>query len=238
MSNNYQLKYENVYDDLLKKINDKELLPNQKLPSETDLAKEYNVSRVTIRQSLKKLENDNYLVRVRGKGTFIKGQTHNKELSKIVSFSRNCLMSGNIPSNKIISFEKQKTSLIARNFLDANDEDIYSVRRIRYANGLEVIYEESYWLESVCRGISRSDIDISIIGYMEKIGTKPIRVKQEFIALKANKELSDYLSVEVGFPLLKSTMTFYNQDNRAVALSISYYRTDRMVIIDIRDIEG
>lgn len=44
----------------------------ERMPSETALAKMFNVSRNTIREALSVLENENLLVRKHGIGTFIK----------------------------------------------------------------------------------------------------------------------------------------------------------------------
>ena len=41
------------------------------MPNEEMLAKEYLVSRITVRQALASLEKDSYVVRQRGKGTFV-----------------------------------------------------------------------------------------------------------------------------------------------------------------------
>lgn len=238
MENNQQLKYQNVYDDLLHKIKNEIIQPGQKLPSEQELAEMYQVSRVTIRQSLKHLEDENYLVRERGKGTFVKKVMHEKKIGKIISFTENCIMVGDLPSSKVLKLEKQKSPLIAQHFLNTQDEEVWSVYRIRYANGLEVLYEESYWLDSVCKEISEETAKSSIMGYLTSIGVKFHYIKQEFIALKADKEMAEYLCVEEGFPLLRSTMVFYSKDNKAIAVAISYYRTDRMVITATREIEG
>ena len=45
--------------------------PESQLPPEEVLSQEFDVSRITIRNTLKKLENEGLIYRVRGKGTFI-----------------------------------------------------------------------------------------------------------------------------------------------------------------------
>lgn len=238
MNSSLQLKYQNVYEDLLNKIKNEEFQPGQKLPTEQELSDFYSVSRVTIRQALKHLEEENFLIRERGKGTFVKKTMREKKIGKIISFSENCIMVGDIPTSKVLFLEKQKSPLIVQHFLDCTDQDVWTIQRIRYANGLEVLYEESYWLDSVCGEISEKIANNSIMKYLSSIGIKFQFIKQEFIALKADKELASYLSVEENFPLLRSTMVFYANNSKPFAVAISYYRTDRMVITATREIDG
>ncbi len=63
--------YYQILNDLLSKLKSGELPPNSMLPAELDLAKDYGVSRNTIRHAISLLTNDGYLVRIPGKGTFV-----------------------------------------------------------------------------------------------------------------------------------------------------------------------
>lgn len=65
---------DHVTNALLEMIKDKQLLPGNKLPSERELAEQFEVSRVSVREALKIMENIGYLeskVGVGG-GTFVK----------------------------------------------------------------------------------------------------------------------------------------------------------------------
>ena len=62
--------YQQVISDLEKKIKT-EMKPNDRLPSERQLLKEYGVSRNTIRLALNDLEERGVIYRLHGKGTFV-----------------------------------------------------------------------------------------------------------------------------------------------------------------------
>ena len=64
--------YKKISDEIKSKIDNGELAEGDMLPKETELCKMYNVSRPTIRAALMQLVNLGYLVRIKGKGTFIK----------------------------------------------------------------------------------------------------------------------------------------------------------------------
>ena len=63
--------YHRIALDLGSKIEKQELPPGGKLPGEHELARMYDVSRVTIRKALSVLEEDKLIVRSRGAGTFV-----------------------------------------------------------------------------------------------------------------------------------------------------------------------
>ena len=64
-------KYLNIYNSIVSKIENKEYQCNDKLPSEKELMVEFNVSRDTIRKSLNMLEQNGYIQKTKGKGSFV-----------------------------------------------------------------------------------------------------------------------------------------------------------------------
>lgn len=64
--------YQQIADDIAKRIAQMEWHIGDKLPSEMELSKTYNVSRVTLRQAMAQLENDGIIEKFQGKGAFVK----------------------------------------------------------------------------------------------------------------------------------------------------------------------
>src|SRR5579871_1502447 len=58
-------------EDLVRRIRLGEFKPGQQLPSEPDLARSYDVSRVTVREALKGLQQEHLVFIVHGRGTFV-----------------------------------------------------------------------------------------------------------------------------------------------------------------------
>jgi len=63
--------YQQIVRSLTNRIIDGEWQPNDKLPSENDLASEYAVSRITLRQALSILESDKIIRKEQGRGVFV-----------------------------------------------------------------------------------------------------------------------------------------------------------------------
>ncbi|MHC0037661.1 GntR family transcriptional regulator [Pseudoneobacillus sp. C159] len=63
--------YIDIYDQLFKLIMDGVFPPESKLPTETELAKMFGVSRMTLRQALSLLQDDGLVKSHHGKGSFV-----------------------------------------------------------------------------------------------------------------------------------------------------------------------
>lgn len=121
-----------IYNDLIGKIQSGELSPGAKLPTEIELAKMYNVSRITVNHALKKLSENNIIYRVKKGGTFINGKrkaksqlivpiilqnSFNENMRIFESASRyallnNCFLDLHISDNKIEKERKLLTRIL------------------------------------------------------------------------------------------------------------------------------
>ncbi len=76
-----------VFDDLFSKITTRQLKEGEKLPSESDLARMYNVSRPVIRAAIQELRAQGFIKTTKGLGSFVKRcsyeQVSSIRLSKI-----------------------------------------------------------------------------------------------------------------------------------------------------------
>ncbi|UNK18300.1 GntR family transcriptional regulator [Paenibacillus sp. N3/727] len=89
--------YQHIVIALKTKIESGELKIGDKLPTEAEISKEYNVSRITSKRALTELENANLIYRVQGKGSFVNSvlpanrslDKASKEILLILPFTHN-----------------------------------------------------------------------------------------------------------------------------------------------------
>lgn len=72
--------YKQIYEYILDKINNDELRSGDRVPSEHELANQFNVSRITTQKALDLLESHKVIERIRGKGSFVLQKKTNKKL--------------------------------------------------------------------------------------------------------------------------------------------------------------
>ena len=68
----YAPKYVQIQNYILQKIESGEYTAGDKIPSETELARQFDVSRLTVNTAVKELANSGIVERVQGKGTFVR----------------------------------------------------------------------------------------------------------------------------------------------------------------------
>ncbi|WP_105615593.1 GntR family transcriptional regulator [Vallitalea okinawensis] len=66
-----QTLYKKIYKTVVDKIMNKEYVEGDKLPTENELAQEYDVSRITSKKALDQLALDGYIKRIQGKGSYV-----------------------------------------------------------------------------------------------------------------------------------------------------------------------
>ncbi len=70
--NEHLAKYRRLSRDMISSITNGTYEPGSRFPSEHEWAKQYSVSRHTVRQALQKVEIEGWLIRQQGKGTFVR----------------------------------------------------------------------------------------------------------------------------------------------------------------------
>ena len=77
--------YLQLMNILIDKIENK-LEEDAQIPSEREICEVYDVSRTTVRQAMDELENERYIYKIHGKGTFVSPKRMNQDLSAFYSF--------------------------------------------------------------------------------------------------------------------------------------------------------
>jgi len=68
--------YEQIKESIIKLIMTKSLAENEQLPSVRELAVELAINSNTIQRAYRELENEGYIYKISGKGTFVSPQEH------------------------------------------------------------------------------------------------------------------------------------------------------------------
>lgn len=127
------------------KIENGEFVRGQIVPSEPELCKQFNTTRMTVRRAIDALVNEGKLYRIQGRGTFISQIEFNKTYNK-QGFSSNIRALGKLPSSNVLFAGECDAVPVIRNHLEAEpNEPLFYLRRVRLANG-EPIAIENVWL--------------------------------------------------------------------------------------------
>jgi GntR family transcriptional regulator, arabinose operon transcriptional repressor len=89
--NNYLPKYYQLKEYLKELIKSGGILPKEKLPSESELVRQFKISRHTVRHAFGDLENEGWIYREQGKGTFcaFRGRKKEKKIAVLTTYISN-----------------------------------------------------------------------------------------------------------------------------------------------------
>lgn len=87
-------KYQTIYDSLRRRILDGELAPGERLSPQQELAEEYGVTLMTLRQAVSALEAEGLVWAARGKGTFVSDRPIDIRVGNLSSFAQQMRAAG------------------------------------------------------------------------------------------------------------------------------------------------
>lgn len=205
----YQQLKNKVMQDILMQV----YKQGDKLPPERKMAVDNNVSVITVRKALSELEEEGILDRIQGKGTFVSVKKYNRSLNKFVSFTEACKNMGAIAGAK--ELEKKiivPTKKIAERLEISGTSQIIYISRLRYVDDEPMVIERNYFTLDYAyllnEDLSNSLFDILYkkSGFMVTDSRKTIEI------VRANKEESSLLNIQVGNPLIKIESIAYLKD--------------------------
>ncbi len=213
-------------------ILNKEFNPGDKIPSENELAEEFKVHRLTVRQAISHLVQEGLLVTRRGGGTFV---TDNHHLIKRLGLEFSGFMDDlfyQVQKSKARSVEMARipASRLVKERLGLTnaDEEVFEIKRVRVMEGKLFAYTVNYLPLDIGSKINKKDLyKRALLQIMEEdFGIHFSEAFQTIEASFANPEIAQKLKIASGSPILYVERIMYAQEGRAVEFVQSSYRGD------------
>ncbi len=216
-------RHQQIADHLRTEIAREEFLPGDKLPSEKRLCDYYKVSRITVRQALKSLENEGLIFKKQGLGAFVRQENPTPNLVQLTDFSEDMRRAGLSSSSKLIHFGKVPGDEKVNPILEIPPEkSLMKLERVRYANDTPVAFDIT-WLP-VSYGHLLLDQDLNhrtIYEILEDEYDIPIKAgRYSITATAAHPIIANHLNLKPGDPLLE-----INRCSRTIGGKKVYFQT-------------
>ena len=148
--------------------------PGQALPSEVDIAADFEVSRMTARQAVLNLMREGLVDRRRGAGTFIADNPLHRREGVLLSFSEDMKRRGLKPSSIMISAQREIASAEDRKALGLKDpSSVIVIKRIRLADGTPLALERVALLTQCSAVVDENLENGSLHDGLRRIGFQP-----------------------------------------------------------------
>ncbi len=222
--------YVQIEEELAGRIEQGELRPGDRMPTERDLGAAMGVSRMTVRAALGRLEQRGLIVRRQGSGTYVAQAKLRQDASHLRGFFEASVGQGVLPVSRVI----EKAQVLASRHLARElglriGEAVYRVVRVRSAHGVPVVIETSFFPARVVPGLLDRDLGgASIYRIMDReFGARPVRARQSMEAVAAGNAEATLLGVPMGSPLMLLERTAWDGAGRTVEHARDVYRGDR-----------
>ncbi len=195
--------YIKIHNQIKRDVENHVYKVGDRIPAERQLAVKFGVSRMTLRQAIKTLEEEGILERRLGSGTYVASQKVQEKMSGIMSFTEITQANGQIPSSKLISYQIGKPSLSEKERLNLNpDSEVLRMERIRFADETPICYEVVTIPYHLVENLSKDDISTHLYETLNKNGYRIGRVTEHISAAVANENDARLLNAKKGEALI------------------------------------
>ena len=210
-----ELRYKSIAEDLLGRIGSGEFTAGHLLPSEAELGRAYDASRITVRKALDALKADGVIDARQGDGWFVTGDPLRQTLGRLATIEGQLAEQGVVAERRVLDFGFVRANRRVREVLGG--DEVLRVRRLNLADG-EPFAVVTVWVpERLGARLSRDEVEQSPIYHL--LPVKLGGATQSIGAAAATGRDAALLEVPPGAPLLRCERTTYDTRRRAVLLS-------------------
>jgi GntR family transcriptional regulator len=205
-------KYGRIYSTLLRRIHKGTYAAGTMMPTERELTEEFDVTRNTVRRAIEELINGGYLYRKPSSGAFVCEQPVARSLQRL-----------SVQNDKELKdrYQKITTRIVDCHIFsqaDAHKEmlglksnaRVYHLRRIQYGDDKPIVYESIYLPCEYFTKLGKDELEEpleKIVKTHAKFSCAKRHTKIVVEAKASTKQLSSYLELAIGQPLLRMKMT-------------------------------
>jgi GntR family transcriptional regulator len=201
--------------------------PGTRAPSERELAEQFGVSRMTVRQAIDALVVEGVVERSRGRGTFV---SRGWGSCQFVSFTEDMTRRGLRPESRTLLLRTERPVASVASALEMPPgATVVHWARVRYADGISMCVEDSYLPSALAPGLDRGSPPESLYAELGRLGLTPSRVEDSVEAGSCSEEESALLGIGAGDPVLRLARRTFAGRLPAV-VSRSAYRADRYTV--------
>jgi GntR family transcriptional regulator len=227
-----------VRDELAARIASGRVAPGSKLPAEPELADELGVSRPTLREALRSLEEDGFVTRTRGAGTYATRRPRlRNNLDVNFGVTEAIRAAGMRPGTMQIAVHTEAASEQVGLDLDLVVGDpVVILERVRTADGRPVVFSRDIVSTSRVSAseVARMPVDGSLYDVLEHLGYAVANGVVTIEPTVTDRTLARLLKGKVGVPILFLRQVDFDQNGDPVLLSEEHHLAEAFEFTVVR----
>lgn len=220
-------KYQIIENDIIDKINQGIYPADSPLPTEAELVKTYECSRVTVRQALSNLAFKGFINKKQGSGAFVNKSQMMQKAPSIKSFSEDMIEMGKTPHSVVNTFNITQAGDTISQLLKIKPEDrIYYIERTRLADNIPMMFERTFMSVDLHPEMSVKILESSKYNYAEESGLLIDYSYQNITPIFPSDYIAQELNISTKQPILRVANTTYLKDGQVFDYTELYMNTD------------
>lgn len=225
------LNYLPLVEYIIEKIRRGEFAAGDKIPSETELIKQFGINRHAVRQALGRVEKMGWTTTFQGKGSYVRPRPPvvSYYVSGNTRFTDNMRQAGQRHQSVLLEWEKGfPTAEEGRNLCLTAGELVYRLEILRYVEDFPVSVTTSVILEEAVPGMERYlEGFYSLYAILENhYHFRPVRIRTVFQAAFAGAKDAGHLKMPVEVPILRTESLMCHPAGYLVEYGIARTRGD------------
>lgn len=221
--------YYRVEKQLRDRIGKGHLRPGDPIPPESELAQQFGISRMTVRQALSRLVYEGLITRHRGRGSFV-AEPRLEHTKMFLSFEEEMRARGATTAIKLLDMRTEAVpEKVAENLKLAEGTPVVVLERLRLVDGQVVGYEIRYLPRHIGEALTPDEIhNQPLVPAVRRILGKPrTRLTLRVTASVARRNEARVLETRVGAPVLVREHTWHYDPEGPLQYGKSVFRGDR-----------
>lgn len=220
--------YLQVIDEIKRDIENNIYKKNQKLPSEFQLSKQLGVSRATLREALRILEEENVVMRRHGVGTFVNPKpVFSSGIEQLNSVTYMIEQSGKVPGSQFLSTEFiDPTEEERSKFIPKKIHTLAKIERVRTADNNPVVF----CIDKIPEGLvplEKIYSEDSLFKLLEQYSGKRISYAVTYIEpIGYHDRIYEILKCDPNQSLLLLKQMHYTDEDEPILYSANFFRPD------------
>ena len=232
----YRPAYMRIVEDIQEDIEKGVYRPGDLIPTQMQIARKYQVSRITVRDAVNELIHRGLLYTRQGKGTFVVERSDNPYPAvRTGSFSEKSKGSGGRILTTVTGIERIEADSQQAKALSVKEGDpLIRLSRIRSIDGIKMIYSRAHLSVARFKDIDFFQIDFSrqsLYGTLsEKTGLSISGAEEEFRAILCPPEVAGLLEYGTGEAVLHVIRRTFDDRGTCFEWCEQFERTDRFPV--------
>jgi GntR family transcriptional regulator len=205
--------------------------PGEPIPSERELSRIYEMSRMTVRHAIDRLVTAGLLYRVDGKGTFVSEPKVSFQALTLAGLREQTVRLGFSPSARLLGIERiLAPEKVAAVLHIKPDTPVFLIERLVFGNDVPLALLRSHIPVRLCPGLIDMDLsNASLYAVLrEEFGISIRKASETLETTLASMRESLLLGVDSGSPMFLLRITTFDDQARPIEYVKVVFRGDRV----------